>query len=147
VPFGLSSSAAPRGTIAWRRLISGIVIPRRAKRSWMRSTIDSSTSSGTSSARASESRVTSSSVGPSPPVATITSAHDSARRNKSATSLASSPATAFKRTSTPISFSRSVMNNELVSTRNGVSSSVPTAMMQAFIGSLDRVQLVSGSVN
>ena len=48
VPFGFGSTVAPRGTIACRRLMSGIVMPRRAKRSRSRSTIASSTSSGES---------------------------------------------------------------------------------------------------
>ena len=47
VPLRVLEHVAPRGTIACRRLISGIVMPRRANRSRMRSTIASSTSSGT----------------------------------------------------------------------------------------------------
>ena len=101
----------------------------------MRSTIVSSTSSGTCSSRATAARVMSSSVGPSPPVITITSAHASAARNSSASSSTSSPATSLSRTSMPISLSRSVMNSEFVSTRNGVNISVPTATMQAPIDS------------
>ena len=99
VPFGLGSTSAPRGTIAWRRLMSGIVMPRRAKRSRIRSTIDSSTSSAIPSARATASRVMSSSVGPRPPVTTIRSAQASALSTTRASSPMSSATTAFRRTS------------------------------------------------
>jgi hypothetical protein len=64
---------------------------------------------------------------------TITSAQSSAAPNAAFSSRTSSPTTAFSRTSTPTVFNCSVMNSEFVSTRNGVSSSLPTAMMQAFI--------------
>jgi hypothetical protein len=99
VPLGLANTVAPRGTIACRRLISGIVMPRRAKRSRMRLTISSSTSSGASSTRATASRVTSSSVGPSPPVTTMRSAQLNASCSRRASSATSSPTTAFSRTS------------------------------------------------
>ena len=80
VPFGLSSSVAPRGTIAWRRLFSGIVMPRRANRSlnaFDDAVVDVEPDAQARARRAS--RVTSSSVGPRPPVITTRSAHSSAR--------------------------------------------------------------------
>src|SRR6266851_4525791 len=79
------------------------------------------------------SRVMSSSVGPSPPVHTISSTDSIAPASTRASSSTSSPITTFIRTSPPMAFSRSVITRELVSTRNGVSISLPTAMMHAFM--------------
>ena len=63
---------------------------------------------------------------------TMTSAHSSARVTSDCSSATSSPTTAFMRTSMPIVLRCSVTKSELVSTRNGVSISLPTARMQAF---------------
>ena len=46
VPLAFGSTAAPRGTIACRRLISGIVMPRRRKRWRIASLIARSSDSG-----------------------------------------------------------------------------------------------------
>jgi len=68
VPFGFGSTTAPCGTIACRRLMSGIVIPRRAKRSRRRSTIRLVEGERQAQrARDGGRGVTSSAVGPRPP--------------------------------------------------------------------------------
>src|SRR5438132_2319903 len=79
------------------------------------------------------SRVMSSSVGPSPPVQTTSPTDSIAPAKARVRSSTSSPITTFIRTSPPMAFSRSVITRELVSTRNGVSISLPTAMMHAFM--------------
>ena len=58
---------APAGTIAWRRLFSGIARPREAKMSRMCSATSLWNSSSTPMISAMASRVMSSWVGPSPP--------------------------------------------------------------------------------
>ncbi len=75
VPFGLASTIAPRGTIACRRLISGICQPRAANRRRIASVIDVDLRTAAApGAAATTSRVRSSSVGPRPPVNTTRSA-------------------------------------------------------------------------
>ena len=66
VPFGLSRTTAPAGTIACRLFTSGIRMPRRSNRARIWSTIEGSSDKGRSRALAITSRVRSSSVGPSP---------------------------------------------------------------------------------
>ena len=73
VPCGLSSSRADGGRSAWRRLSSGIARPLRSNQSRRCSTPAGSRTSAApgSTTSPSDSRVRSSSVGPSPPVMTI----------------------------------------------------------------------------
>ena len=96
-----------------------------------RSAIAGSSVSGKPSRSATTSRVTSSSVGPRPPVSTTRSTRFRAWSNCAASSWRLSPTTDLKKTSMPISFSALVMNNELVSRRDEVSNSLPTAMISA----------------
>ncbi len=130
-PLGLSSASAPSSTIAWRRLMSGIVYPRLANRCRRVSTIAGSSTSARPSRRATASRVTSSSVGPRPPLVTTRSDRPSAPSMTRATSSMRSPTTALARTAIPISASAVVIASEFVSSRGGSSSSLPTATISA----------------
>ncbi len=86
---------------------------------------------GTPSTSANASRVTSSSVGPRPPVRITRSARSSARRRCSATSRRLSPTTVFDRSSIPSEARRSASRSEFVSSRVEPSSSLPIAMISA----------------
>jgi len=68
VPWGLGSTRAPRGTIACRNTRAGISLPRAAKRARIASSTSGLGSNGNPSNPAASSRVTSSVVGPRPPV-------------------------------------------------------------------------------
>ena len=131
VPLALSMTRAPAGTIACRRLMAGISMRRDSNRALILAVIRSSSDSGRSSTPATTSRVRSSSVGPSPPQQTTRSALLSANRSAEAISSRSSPTWLLQTTSIPRRLSCSVMNSEFVSRREGVSSSLPTAMIAA----------------
>ena len=135
VPRSLESASAPSITKACRLLISAILRPARAKRCSRAAAISEWKLSLRSSACATASRVTSSSVGPRPPDRMTISPQETARRTASARRLRSSPITHFETTSTPMLFSCAVRYRELVSSRCGVSISDPTAMISAFIES------------
>ena len=110
-PFGMTS--APSGTIACRRLMSGIRAPRAANRWRMPSRIPACSRSARPVTADTASRVRSSSVGPSPPHSTTSSVRASAARRTASRSSRRSPTIAFARTSMPYSFSRSVMNERV----------------------------------
>ena len=135
VPPGLSSGSAPSGTIACRTFTSGISRPKLRKRPWMARRISSLRCSLRPSRSATASRVRSSSVGPSPPLEITSGTRSSASRNAALNSSRSSPTIVLRTTSMPRRFSSSVRKRELVSSRSGVSSSEPTAMISAFISS------------
>ncbi len=128
-PFGRTS--APSGTMACRRLISGMRAPRAANRRRIASTRSGCSRSARPVTADTASRVRSSSVGPSPPHSTTRSVRASAARRTASRSAGRSPTIALALTSMPYSFSRSVMKSELVSSRGGTSSSLPTAMISA----------------
>src|SRR5512143_2287521 len=73
VPTGFSTGAAPRGMYAWRTLFSLIGVSHLANRSRICESKPSSSTRSRPVARATASRVISSTVGPSPPVVMITS--------------------------------------------------------------------------
>ena len=78
--------------------------------------------------------VKSSSVGPNPPIKTTMSARPSARWIASVSRSRSSPITCLVKTSTPNRFRFCVMMSEFVSTRCGVRSSLPIAIISASFG-------------
>ena len=128
-----SSTSAPSGTIACLRFTSAIVRPSRRKRSSMCFITASFRTSLRPSNSATASRVKSSCVGPSPPLAITSSTRPSAPRKASFTSSFRSPTTVLRVTTMPRRFNWPVRNSELVSVRSGVSSSEPTAMISAFM--------------
>src|SRR5690242_17701453 len=81
----------------------------------------------------SASRVTSSSVGPRPPLSRMISEFEAARRMVADKRSRSSPTTYLVTTSTPRLLSWSVKYREFVSTRAGVNISEPTAIISAFM--------------
>src|SRR5918994_7811715 len=130
VPRGLSIVRAPWGTSAWRRFISAIRwTPMPANRS--RSQVSSSgwRTSSTPATAASAPRVTSSWVGPSPPVRITASARPRASRMASAIREVLSPTTVWRRQSQPTSARRWPIQAALVLTIWPSSSSVPTPMI------------------
>src|SRR5262245_49771917 len=131
VPLPFSRICAPLMTSAWRALISGIGMLRRAKRALIFSRILSSRINWRFKTRAKIFRVMSSSVGPSPPVAMTISERFIASRTVSSSCASSSPTTVFSLTSTPIAFSRSVNHSEFVSNLKGVNISEPIAIISA----------------
>jgi hypothetical protein len=136
VPRGFSSTSAPSGTMAWRRLSAGISRLKLRKRASIARTTASSRRKGRPSSSATVSRVRSSSVGPRPPLAMTTGTRLSASRKAAARSSRLSPTIVLRRTSMPSLLSSSVRKRELVSRRSGVSSSEPTAIISAFIGNI-----------
>ena len=131
VPAGFSRMRPPTGTRACRALLAGISNPRLRKRALMRSRISSSSTICRFSTRAKTFFVTSSSVGPSPPVAITRAERLTASRATCSRRSSLSPTIVLSSTSTPIEFSRSVRNSEFVSSRLGVKSSDPMAMISA----------------
>ena len=133
VPRALGRTSAPCTTCACRRLTSGMRQPSDWKR---RSRSASTAASGWSPrprAAATASRVTSSAVGPSPPVTRMRSTRGNRARNSPATSSSESPITALRRSSAPWRARSPVRRSELVSSRSVPSSSDPTARMAAFM--------------
>jgi hypothetical protein len=116
VPRVCAITVAPTGTSAWRRLFSGIVRPRLANSLRMTSATASSCTSSTPPITAAiASRVTSSWVGPRPPLTITASA--SSRRRRNATSMRPTLSPTFTWSSEPMPFraSRSPIHDELVS--------------------------------
>src|ERR1700722_8062144 len=133
VPRSLSRTAAPSGTIAWRAFTSDIVRPSWRKRASILLITAGSRASFLPKRSATASRVRSSSVGPSPPLAITSSTRWHASSNALRNGARSSPTTVLRVTSMPSRLSSAVRKRELVSTRSGVSSSDPTAMISAFM--------------
>src|ERR1700676_2432601 len=133
VPRGFSNTSAPSGTIAWRRLTAGMSRLKLRNRASIARTTSSFRCRRRPRSSASVSRVRSSSVGPSPPLVSTTGTRFSASRNASASNSRLSPTIVFRKTSMPSLFNSSVKKSEFVSTRSGVRSSDPTAMISAFM--------------
>src|SRR5918994_4178827 len=130
VPRGLSMVRAPSGTSAWRRFISAIrwtPMPPNRSRSHASSSGWRTRATPATSARAS--RVTSSWVGPRPPVRMTASARPRASRMASAIREVLSPTTVWRRQSQPTSARRWPIQAALVLTIWPSSSSVPTPMI------------------
>src|SRR5579859_816548 len=134
VPRGFSRTSAPSGTMAWRRFTAGMSRLKLRNLASIARTTSSFRCRRRPRSSATVSRVRSSSVGPRPPLAITTGTRFSASRNASASSSRLSPTIVFRKTSMPSLFNSSVMKSELVSTRSGVRSSDPTAMISAFMG-------------
>src|SRR5665213_2550165 len=133
VPRSLSRTIAPSGTFACRLFTSDIARPSWRKRASILLITAGSRDIFLPSRSATASRVRSSSVGPRPPLAIINSTRFAASSKAARSGARSSPTTVLRVTSIPRRFSCAVMNRELVSTRSGVSSSDPTAMISAFM--------------
>ena len=125
---------APRGTSAWRRLLSGIARPRPANIARIASTISSWRSRGTFMTSARAARVMSSWVGPSPPHTITASLRAKAVRNASTIRSWLSPTCWWKCEAIPLAASCSPSHCELVSGIWPSSSSVPTATISTRTG-------------
>src|SRR5579883_1057167 len=133
VPREFASGSAPSGTMACCKLFSVISRPKLRKRARMCSTRSSRRRSLRPRTSETASRVRSSCVGPRPPVEMTSGTRSRASRKASRRNSRLSPTTVLRTTSMPILLSSSVRKRESVSTRSGVSSSEPTAMISAFI--------------
>jgi hypothetical protein len=109
-------------------------MPYSAKRAAIRASTESSIAIARPSAAATAGRVTSSAVGPRPPVTSSTSTCSTQRRTSPAIASSLSPATAFPASSTPCRSSTAARVSELVSSRSVPRSSDPTARMAARMG-------------
>src|SRR5579872_435637 len=138
VPMRCSMGAAPRGTSAWRALLSGMARPREENSSAILATIAGSRSSGTFMTSAMASRVRSSWVGPSPPHTITPSLRASAVRSARTTLDVLSPTAWWKCESTPASASCSPSHAEFVSAIWPRSDSVPTATTSTLMRRLPR---------
>ena len=113
-------------------LQAGIAIPRRSKRRRILARNSSLRSSSAGSHAATAATVTSSAVGPRPPVVkTRARGARSVRRAPRPISAGSSPTIDLRTTGMPISSSRAESQSELVSWRSGPSISLPIAMIAA----------------
>src|SRR5580704_5121691 len=133
VPRGFSSTSAPSGTMAWRRFTAGMSRLKLRNLASIARTTSSFRCRRRPRRSATVSRVRSSSVGPKPPLAITTGTRFNASRNASASNPRLSPTIVLRKTSMPSLFNSSVRKRELVSTRSGVRSSDPTAMISAFM--------------
>ena len=129
-------TVAPTGTSAWRRLFSGIVRPRAANSSRITAAIAGSGTRSTPIRAAMASRVTSSCVGPRPPVTITASASSSRRRSAAVMRPTLSPTLTWVSEAIPLSASCSPIHAELVSWICPSSSSVPTARTSHRMGGL-----------
>src|SRR5918996_2967669 len=130
VPRGLSMVRAPSGTSAWRRFISAMRwTPMRPNRSRSQASSSGWRTRATPATAARASRVTSSWVGPRPPVRMTASARPSASRMVPAMRWVLSPTTVWRRQSQPTSARRWPIQAALVLTIWPSSSSVPTPMI------------------
>src|SRR5215218_7150343 len=130
VPRGLSMVRAPSGTSAWRRFISAMRwTPMRSNRSRSHASSSGWRTRDTPATSARASRVTSSWVGPRPPVRITASARPSASRMVPAMRSVLSPTTVWRRQSQPTSARRWPIQAALVLTIWPSSSSVPTPMI------------------
>src|SRR5580693_9753090 len=125
---------APRGTSAWRALLSDMVRPRAAKKPAMTSTMAWSRTSGTPMTSAMASRVMSSCVGPSPPHMMTPSLRASAVRSASTMRSWLSPTAWWKWEATPFAARCSPSQAEFVSAICPSKSSVPTATISILTG-------------
>src|SRR5512132_3315975 len=130
VPLGLSMVRAPSGTPAWRRFISAMRwMPMRPNRSRSHASSSGWRTRATPATSASASRVTSSWVGPRPPVTTTASARPSASLMVPPMRWVLSPTAVWRRQSQPTSARRWPIQAALVLTIWPSSSSVPTPMI------------------
>src|SRR6266536_3056453 len=130
VPTGLSIVWAPSGTSACFRFICAMrAMPARAKRSRSHCSISGWRTRRTPATAAIASRVTSSCVGPRPPVRITASARASASWTAVPIRPSLSPTTVCRRQSQPTSASRRLIQDALELTIWPSSSSVPTPMI------------------
>src|SRR5512133_524705 len=121
---------APSGASAWRRFISAMRwTPMRPNRSRSHASSSGWRTRATPATSARASRVTSSWVGPRPPVRRTASARPRASRMASAMRSVLSPTTVWRRQSQPTSARRWPIQAALVLTIWPSSSSVPTPMI------------------
>ena len=147
VPIGLASGSLPAGNSACTRLRSGIARPRCWKNRSMNSSDGSWSTSSTPASCARASRVRSSSVGPSPPVISTMSARSAAMRNAWTFSSRSSATVVCQWTGMPSSASSRLSHWLLVSSFCPLVSSVPMAMISAFMAGWSMVQMDEVSRN
>ena len=140
VPIAFKMAVADGIMRAWRRLDRGIGrMLRREKFSSSHVLSSGATLISSPSILAMASRVTSSSVGPRPPMVMMTPERPQARSRASVRRPMSSPTIVTHSSSSPSSGSRMPSHEEFVSCVSPISSSVPTATISAFIVRASRV--------
>src|SRR5262249_43140766 len=132
-PAGLPRTSAPPGTRTWRMLFGVSGAPVLAKRAFMCSSAGGWTTGATPSASAMTSTVRSSSVGPSPPEQTTSSARAVASASARSMSGRSSRQLVIQITVTPSSHNLAAIQEEFVSTISPRQSSSPMVRISACI--------------